>query len=141
VPDSDVDPDVESADLPRWEWDVVLAVAIGGVAGAEARYGLGLFDKHGPEQFPWMTLVINALGCVLIGALIAGLTRMRSAPRLARPLLATGVLGGFTTFSTFDVDLVTLADHHCWGRAIAYLLATVAACLLGVVVGAALVSR
>ena len=139
MPDSAVDPDVGPGG--RWEWDVVLAVALGGVAGAEARYGLGLLDPHGPEQFPWMTLVINAIGCLLIGALIAALTRSARAPRLARPLLGTGVLGGFTTFSTFDVDLVTLADHHCWGRAIAYLVATVVACLLGVVVGAALVSR
>jgi CrcB protein len=127
--------------LPRWEWNVVLAVAVGGVAGAEARYGLGLLDRHGPEQFPWMTLLINVVGCVLIGALLAALARSARAPRLARPLLGTGVLGGFTTFSTFNVDLVTLADHHCWGRAVGYLVATVVACLLGVIAGTALVSR
>jgi CrcB protein len=120
---------------------VVLAVAIGGVAGAEARYGLGLLDRHGPEQFPWMTLLINGAGCVLIGVLIAALARSERAPRLARPLLGTGVLGGFTTFSTFNVDLVTLADHHCWGRAVTYLVATVVVCLLGVIVGTAVVSR
>lgn len=141
MPDSHADPDVEPSDLPRWEWDVVVAVALGGIAGAEARYGLGLLDKHGAEQFPWMTLVINAVGCVLIGALIAALARSARAPRLARPLLGTGVLGGFTTFSTFNVDLVTLADHHCWGLAAAYLAATVVTCLLGVVIGSALVAR
>ena len=128
-------------DLPRWEWDVVLAVAIGGVAGAEARYGLDLLDKHGAEQFPWMTLLINVVGCALIGVLIAALARSARAPRLARPLLGTGVLGGFTTFSTFNLDLVTLVDHHCWGRAVAYLVATVVACLLGVIAGTAVVAR
>ena len=141
MPSSPVDPDVEPADLRVWQWDVVLAVAIGGVAGAEARYGLGMLDEHSATQFPWMTLLINALGCLLIGALMAVLARMARPPRLARPLLGTGVLGGFTTFSTFSVDLVTLADQHCWGRAVAYLVASVLACLAGIVIGGALVPR
>lgn len=144
MPDSPVDPDGAtgaSRDLPRWEWDVVLAVAVGGIAGSELRYALGLLDEHGPQQFPWMTLLINAVGCVLIGALLAGLARSERAPRLARPLLGTGVLGGFTTFSTFNVDLVTLADQRCWGRAAIYLVATVVTCLLGVIVGRTVVSR
>jgi fluoride exporter len=125
----------------RVEWDAVAAVALGGVAGAEARYWLGTLDRHGPHGFPWMTLLINLLGCVLIGALIAALARASRPPRLARPLLGTGVLGGFTTFSTFCVDVVALADAGCWGRAVGYLFATVAACLLGVAGGMALVRR
>jgi CrcB protein len=135
-----VDPDVGPEDR-RLEWDVVAAVAVGGVAGAEARYALGLLDQHSAEQFPWMTLVINAAGCVLIGVVMALLARRSGAPRLARPLFGTGFCGGFTTFSTFSVDLVVLVDHACWGRAGGYLLATVAACVLGVVAGAALVRR
>jgi CrcB protein len=135
-----VDPDVGPEDR-RLEWDVVAAVAIGGVAGAEARYALGLLDQHSAQQFPWMTLVINAVGCLLIGALMAGLGRAARPPHLVRPLVGTGVLGGFTTFSTFSVDLVVLVDAGCWGRAGGYLLATVVACVLGVAAGAALVGR
>jgi CrcB protein len=135
-----VDPDVGPEDR-RLEWDVVAAVAIGGVAGAQARYALGLLDRHSAQQFPWMTLVINAVGCLLIGAVIAGLGRAARPPRLARPLVGTGLLGGFTTFSTFSVDIVVLVDAGCWGRAAGYLLATVVACLLGVVAGTALVRR
>nr|AYC79623.1 fluoride efflux transporter CrcB [uncultured bacterium] len=135
-----VDPDL-GPDERRLEWDVVAAVALGGVAGAEARYALGLLDRHSAQQFPWMTLVINAVGCLLIGALLAALSRAERPPRLTRPLLGTGVLGGFTTFSTFSVDVVVLVDNECWGRAIAYVFATVTACLLGVVAGAALVRR
>lgn len=133
-----VDPDGVKS---RVEWDAVAAVAVGGVAGAEARYWLGTLAPHGVQGFPWMTLLINIVGCALIGALIAALARAARPPRLARPLLGTGVLGGFTTFSTFCVDIVTLADAGCWGRAIGYLLATVAACLLGVAGGMALVRR
>ena len=126
---------------PRLEWDVVLAVALGGIAGAEARYGLGLLAPHDPGRFPWMTLAINVAGCVLIGVLLATLATLAHPPRLARPLLGTGLLGGFTTFSTFSVDLVQLLDRHCWGLAAGYLLATVVVCVSGVVAGAALVRR
>jgi CrcB protein len=135
-----VDPDVGPVGRPL-EWDVVLAVALGGIVGAEARYGLGLLAPHGPSGFPWMTLLINLVGCALIGVLLATLAGLARPPRLARPLLGTGLLGGFTTFSTFSVDLVQLLEQHCWGRAAGYLLATVVACVSGVVAGAALVRR
>ena len=73
--------------------------------------------------------------------LLATLSTLARPPRLARPLLGTGVLGGFTTFSTFSVDLVQLLDRHCWGLAAGYLLATVIACVAAVVAGVALVRR
>jgi CrcB protein len=141
VPDESIDPDVEAIDRPRLEWDVVAAVAVGGVLGAEARYGLGVLAPHSPHQFPWTTLVINVLGCLLIGVLMGVLGRQADPPRLARPFLGTGILGGFTTFSTFSVDVDTLAHHGRWGVAVAYLVATAVLCFVAVAVAGQATAR
>jgi len=85
-------------ELPR----VLGVVALGGVIGSLARYGLAEAIPHGPTGFPWATFVTNVLGCFAIGLLLTRLTP-RSHP-LLRPFLGTGILGGFTTFSTFAVD-------------------------------------
>lgn len=79
-----------------------VAVAVGGVLGAEARYGLGLV---GPVD-PWTTLVINVSGCLLMGVLMVLLTERFRVHPLVRPALGVGVLGGYTTFSTYAVDVV-----------------------------------
>ena len=102
----------------------LLAVAVGGALGALARYGIGLALPHGRGDFPLATFVVNAAGCLLIGVVIVLLTEGPTPHPLARPFLTTGVLGGFTTFSTFatDVDELLLAGHP--GTAAGYLIAT-----------------
>ncbi|MGN6608316.1 MAG: fluoride efflux transporter FluC [Jatrophihabitans sp.] len=119
----------------RLPLDVLAAVAIGGVLGAEARYGLGRVVSA-----PWGTLLINVLGCGLIGALTAVVATGRPH-RLVRPLLGTGVLGGFTTFSTFAVDTDRLGHGGRALEAVGYLAATVAACLLATSVALTLTAR
>jgi CrcB protein len=116
--------------------DVLAAVALGGVLGAEVRYGVGLALPHGPSAFPWSTLLINASGCLLIGVLMVVITELVTPHRLARPLLGVGVLGGYTTFSSATVDTLTLAvAGRPWvaaGYSVATALLAVVACAVGV---------
>jgi len=111
------------------------AVSVGGAVGALARYGLGLVFPHDVGTLPWATFAINVSGCLLIGALVVLVTRWRAAHPLARPLLGTGVLGGYTTFSTYSVDAHQMLAAGRIGAAAAYvtgtLVAAVAATWLG----------
>jgi CrcB protein len=116
----------------------VAAVAVGGALGAEARYGLALVLPHPAGAWPWSTLATNVSGCVLIGVLLVLITERWRAHPLARPLLAVGVLGGYTTFSTFAVDAVLMARAGAVGPAVGYLLATPVLAVLGVAAGALL---
>jgi CrcB protein len=113
-------------------WDVVLAVGVGGVAGAEARYLLSEAVPHSAGQFPWSTLIINVSGSLLLGVLMVLVLELTSAHRLLRPLLGAGVLGGYTTFSTFAVDVDRLISAHRPMTAAQYVLVTVFGCAVAV---------
>jgi CrcB protein len=137
-----VDPDVAPAEaLAPTQWPVVLAVAVGGAAGAVARYGAQrLWPTHGTD-FPWTILAVNLLGCALIGVLLVLVTERAPVHRLWRPLLGTGVLGGFTTFSTYSVDLQReLADGRT-GQALGYGASTLVGAVLAVAVATAATRR
>jgi fluoride exporter len=116
------------AGLPR----ILSAVALGGVIGSLARYGLAEAFPHGTGDFPWSTFAANVLGCFAIGVLLTRLTP-RSHP-LLRPFLGTGILGGFTTFSTFAVDTEKLLHGH-EVVALVYYFGTVTAALLAAMLG------
>jgi CrcB protein len=121
-----VDPDtpVERQGL-RSELDVLATIALGAVIGAEARYGLDQLIQTSTRAFPWATWTINVSGCLLMGVLMVVLTEGRRRPhRLARPFLGIGILGGFTTYSGFTVDIVRLVDGHRPVLAAVYLVAT-----------------
>ncbi|HEY9408543.1 MAG TPA: CrcB family protein [Jiangellaceae bacterium] len=115
---------------------VIAAVAAGGVLGAEARYALTLLQGDA-VAFPWVTFVINVVGCVSIGVLMVVLLDLTSPHRLARPFLGVGVLGGFTTFSTYAVDIQTMLVGGRSLGALGYLALTPVAALAGVWAGAA----
>lgn len=132
--DTDSDRPARRAVAASRQWDLVLAVAAGGVLGAEGRYGLAGLLPHAGHQFPWSILIVNVSGCLLIGALMVLLLELTSPHRLARPFLGVGVLGGYTTFSTFAVDTVRLVDAHRPLIAAAYVGATAVLCLLAVFV-------
>ena len=102
----------------------LVAVAVGGALGALARFGIGLAVPHQPGTFPLATFAINIVGCMLIGAVIVLLTERTAAHPLARPFLATGILGGFTTFSTFATDADELLRIGHIGSALGYLVGT-----------------
>lgn len=138
-----VDPDVDLHDSRQLRetrprvWDLVVATAVGGIVGAETRYGIAVAIPHAGNQFPWSTLIINATGSLVIGVVMVLLLELTSPHRLLRPFLGVGVLGGYTTYSTFAVDTEQLVHAHRPAIALAYVLLTVVCCLLAVVVGSA----
>ncbi len=117
-------------------YDVLAVVAVGGVLGAEARYGAGLLWATRPGAFPWTTLLVNAVGCLVIGAFLVLITEGRPAHRLVRPFFGTGVLGGFTTFSTYCLDAQRLLDAGRTATALGYLAGTLLAAMAAVAAGA-----
>ncbi|WP_373291871.1 fluoride efflux transporter CrcB [Nocardia pneumoniae] len=114
---------------------VLLVVAAGGALGALARYGLAQGLPAHPGHFPVATFVTNVSGCFLIGVLMVAVTEIWAAHRLLRPFLGVGVLGGFTTFSTYANEIrgllqpgtVAVAFAYSAGTLICALLATAAA--------------
>ena len=118
---------------------VLLAVATGGALGALARSAAGMAFPTPRAGFPWTTLGINVLGCLLMGVLVALVTEVVDAPAPVRAFLGTGVLGGFTTFSGYAVEGHLLLRAGTPGPALAYLAGTVAAALLATWAGLALV--
>ncbi|WP_327151799.1 fluoride efflux transporter FluC [Nocardia sp. NBC_01329] len=137
-----VDPDIDlgyapqRAELAGSHGAILAVIAIGGALGALARYGLIRSLPTPPGGFPWMVLLINVIGSFLLGALMVVITEQRSAHPLLRPFLGVGVLGGFTTFSTYADDIRALLDTGAVLIGAAYLASTlfaaVAACALGV---------
>ncbi|MCX4445439.1 CrcB family protein [Streptomyces sp. NBC_01789] len=122
---------------PGVQLPVVVAVAVGGAAGACARYAAERLWPTGTYAFPWTILLVNAVGCFLMGILMVTLKlRFPGAPRLISPLLGTGVLGGFTSFSHYTDNVRQLFDNHQPGYAVGYLVLTVAAALAAVTAGA-----
>jgi CrcB protein len=89
-----------------------LLVAVGGAIGSLLRYyvGLGSLRLMGPG-FPWGTLVVNVVGCFIIGVFAEMIARRFNASVELRLLLITGFLGGFTTFSAFSLDAITLFER------------------------------
>lgn len=106
---------------------------LGGAMGAAARYHLGGAIGRG-SAFPWGTLAVNILGGVLMGVLMA-----RAPSETSRLLLGVGVLGGFTTFSAFSLETVTLLQRGAAAIAFGYVAASVigacAALWLGLTIG------
>ncbi|HEY8601137.1 MAG TPA: fluoride efflux transporter CrcB [Thermomicrobiales bacterium] len=103
-----------------------LMVGAGGAMGANLRYLVGLWaTARWPGPFPWGTLLINLTGSLLLGGLLTTLAARRPEPRLWRLFLGTGLLGAYTTFSTFSAETVALAATGYLPLAIAYVLLSV----------------
>lgn len=117
---------------------VLAAVSGGGALGALSRYALSTMFRHAPGGMPWMTLGINASGCLLIGVLMVLTTDAVPGRGLLRPFLGVGVLGGYTTFSTYAVDIQQAFAVGAPHVAMAYLALTVALAMLAVFTGAGL---
>jgi fluoride exporter len=127
--------------LLRGQGPVVAVVAAGGALGAAARYGAGLLWPTAPGAFPWTTLGVNTAGCALIGVFMVLISDGRSGHRLVRPFFGTGVLGGFTTFSTYAVDIQDLVQDGRARIGLAYLALTPLAVLAAVWASAAATRR
>ncbi|MFF0740516.1 fluoride efflux transporter FluC [Streptomyces sp. NPDC004111] len=139
-PDTAIDPwPPEKAPRPRNRRSEILAViACGGVIGACARYGATLLWPTTPTAFPWTVLWINVTGCAAMGMLMVLIGERYTVHPLARPFLGTGVLGGYTTFSTATIDTQRLVDHGRPGSGLLYAALTVLAAFAAVWAAAAL---
>ena len=114
------------------------AIALGGVIGSLARFAVAQpFGPWTAFDWPWATLIVNVVGCLLIGV-IASSPAIERGPLWLRPFLITGVLGGFTTFSAFSLDTLKLVDAGQPLQAAAYVLGSVALSLIAVALGVAL---
>ncbi|MFE9974466.1 fluoride efflux transporter FluC [Streptomyces hirsutus] len=125
----------------RRELAVLSVIAGGGAVGAGARYEAGQLWPTDSSAFPWTTLGVNAVGCLIIGVFLVAVTEVWSAHPLLRPFFGTGVLGGFTTFSTYCADIERLAAQERAGIALAYLAVTVVAAMAAVTIGVAAARR
>lgn len=134
-PDIDLHVPAQRRELRRGHGAVLAVISVGGALGAVARYGIGYAFPAAPRGFPWATFGINVTGCLLIGVLMVLVTDVWAGHRLVRPFLGVGVLGGFTTFSTYVVDIQRLVNARAAGVALVYLVATLVAALLGVYAG------
>lgn len=115
-----------------------LAAAAGGALGAGGRYLVSVSAArllgHG---FPWGTLIVNVVGCFLMGLLIEAAALRWSISNELRTFLATGILGGFTTFSAFSLDFAVLMERKAHLPALFYAGASVGLSLLAIFAGLA----
>jgi fluoride exporter len=134
----DADADPRDPGRPRERrghpW-VLPVISLGGMLGASARYALELGWPRAPGGVPWATLGINVSGCLLIGVLMVYVVEVGGAHSLLRPFLGVGVLGGFTTFSTYTVETHTLLTEGRATLALGYLVGTLVAAMATVTVG------
>ena len=118
----------------------IAAVGAGGALGAISRYGVGLVATYlaGPS-FPWGTLTVNIVGSFIMGLMIAIFAHFWQPPEAWRLFLVTGFLGGFTTFSTFSLDIVTLYERGDVYHALLYGMASIVLSVSALFVGMLLV--
>ena len=119
-----------------------LAIAAGGVLGANARYIIGLYiaDKLG-TSFPYGTFIINVTGSLVIGFFLTYVSERAAISPLWRLFFATGFLGAYTTFSTYSYETATLIRDGAYVSALAYCLGSVVVGLVGVIAGIAAAER
>jgi CrcB protein len=136
-PDVDLHVPAERRELRPRAWPVLAAISSGGVGGALARYGLQAVFPHSVTGFPWATFGINVSGCLLIGVLMVLVIEVWPGRLLVRPFVGVGVLGGFTTFSTYIVDIQQAVTAGAARTALAYLALTLTGAMTAVWAGAA----
>lgn len=119
----------------------VLWVAAGGAVGASLRFLIGEWTRNLTVlgSFPWTTLGINALGSLLLGVLAGSASLASSASPQLRAMLMIGLLGGFTTFSTFSFETVVMLQSGATTRAVAYVFASVILCIGAAALGLQLI--
>jgi CrcB protein len=116
----------------------VAVLSLGGALGVNARYWLGVWmSRWTSPQFPWATFTINVSGSFAIGLLTVGLARWLPHPNV-RLLVLVGFLGGYTTFSTFSFDSLTLWERGEVGLSLASMAGSVVAGLLAAALGASI---
>jgi fluoride exporter len=119
-----------------------LLVFLGGGIGAAMRHGVNVaFARWFGTSFPFHTLFENVSGSLVMGLVAGYFAFQTDASQHLRLFLTTGILGGYTTFSAFSLDSVLLWERGQWGLASTYVLASVAASIIGLVAGLSLVRQ
>lgn len=114
----------------------VLLVAAGGAIGASARHLVGVASlRVFGASFPYGTLIVNVLGCLVMGVFVGLLAARFQGSEALRLFVATGFLGGFTTFSAFSLDFTVLWDRGETGLAIGYVAVSVLVSLSALAAG------
>jgi CrcB protein len=113
---------------------MIFGIALGGALGSVIRYAIGHYGARHNERFPWATLLINVAGSFLLGVLVRWLPRTTLSPELGFAL-TVGFCGGFTTFSTFSVEVARLIEGGAYSRAAAYAAASMVLSLAATFVG------
>jgi len=113
----------------------VLAVALAGALGALARWGIGAWFGHRFPSFPWGTMVINVSGSFILGVMFAVLVERNIGSTTMRVALMTGLMGAYTTFSTFSLETFRLFEDGATGSALANIGFSVVLGLVGVWLG------
>lgn len=115
---------------------IILYVGLGGALGAMARYGMATGISHWlGTGFPFGTLLVNILGCLLMGVLVGLSAQYITLSQEMKAFLAIGMLGGFTTFSAFSMDAVELFQRQLAPEALLYIAASVIFSLLLLILG------
>jgi len=117
------------------------AVFAGGAIGTLARAGLATVAASDPGRWPWPTFIVNIVGAFLLGYFATRLLERLPVSSYRRPLLGTGLCGGLTTFSTMQVETIKMLEHHHFGLAIGYTVASITLGLLAVYVATVMVRR
>ena len=114
----------------------LLSVGLGGFLGALARYGLSSWmHRVAPTSFPWGTLAVNLLGCLVMGGLVRFVQVHPEIHPSLRLFLLVGLLGSFTTFSSFGYELFELLENGAWRGALLYAGSSLLVGLLAVTAG------
>ncbi|MEO5982328.1 MAG: fluoride efflux transporter CrcB [Pedococcus sp.] len=111
------------------------AVAVGGAVGSLGRYAVGLALPHVTGAFPWATFGVNVTGSLAMGVLVAWVLSMVDPHPMLRPFLGVGVLGGWTTFSSFALDVHALSGAGRTGLALTYVLLSFSVSLVAIGTG------
>lgn len=120
---------------------VLVAIFLGGALGAGLRTGLSELAPSHAGQWPWVTFSVNVVGCFLLGYFVTRLQERLPVTAYRRPFLGTGLCGGLTTFSTFQLELLRMLDRGDIALAVLYCAGSLVAGFAGVMLGTALVRR
>jgi CrcB protein len=132
---------VQDSRVPRADRQELLAIAVGGAAGALLRVLLARTYTSGSASWPWATFAANMAGALVLGYAVTRLQERLPLSAYRRPLIGTGFCGALTTFSTMQLELLHMLDAHRYGLAAAYATTSIVAGYACVHVASALVRR
>lgn len=122
--------------------NMILAIGAGGAIGAILRHFVGMLAIHwGGGNFPWNTLCVNVIGSFIMGALVAYFAHSWNPPMEVKAFLTVGVLGAFTTFSIFALDVANLWERGASMAAMGYIMASIMLSIMALFAGMTIIRQ